>query len=58
MGLITNLLSDVSAAPLSPSHVLTISTVTGERGRGDIIDLSEEYGLYQYGHGQTLASSF
>ena len=52
MGLITNILSGVSAAPLSPSHVLTISTVTGERGRGDII----EYGLDQYG--QTLASSF
>ena len=42
MGLITNILSGVSAAPLSPSHVLTISTVTGERGRGDIIDLYEE----------------
>ena len=46
MGLITNILSGVSAAPLSPSHVLTISTVTGEgdRSRGDIIDLCEENG--------------
>lgn len=48
MGLITNILSGVSAAPSSPSHVLTISTVTGERSRGDIIDLCEEYGPDQW----------